>query len=253
MKNHKRWIAAALAMGVGLGTQSSARADGLYVKGAGKAAQTGQTSKHVAKPVAMPVYQQTQDVSVQPVTASVANVGDQTPEGTVVSVTPVYTPGEEPGKASFDGGHGPVAGHPVPGLGLGRPVQLTSEPTPIGVVQTNYNQASGRPPVGMPTDVMAHGRQAGMGAMPPGMMPPGAMPPGMMPRGQAPTGSMKPPRRGLMGLLNPRKAAAEDPYAVFNMSKSQRSMHTAMPLGPQAQVPPSSVPASAVYGQKPVH
>ena len=250
MKSHKRWIAAALAMGVGLAAQSPAdAADGLFVKGAGKSAQTGQSAKHSSKTT----YAQPHDMAVQPVSASMANVGDQTPEGTVVSVTPVYNPGEEPGKASFDGGHGPVAGHPVPGVGLGRPAQVTSEPSPIGVVQTNYNQASGRPPVGMPTDVMAHGRQAGMGAMPPGMMPPGAMPPGMMPRGQAPTGGMKPPRRGLMGLLNPRKAAAEDPYAVFNMSKAQRSMHAAAPIGPQAQLPPSSIPASAVYGQKPVH
>ena len=245
MNSHKRWIAAALAMSVGLGAATQTHAgDGPYLKGTGKAAQTGQGTKHIAS---APPH----DMTVQPVSASMASVGDQTAEGTVVSVTPVYTPGEEPGKASFDGGLGGAAGHPVPGLG--RSASVTAEPTPIGVVQTNYNQAGGKPPVGMPTDVMAHGRQAGMGAMPPGMMPPGAMPPGMMPRGQAPTGGMKPPRRGLFGLLNPKKAAAEDPYAVFNMSKSQRSMHAAMPLGPQAQVPPASIPASAVYGQKPVH
>lgn len=246
MTNHKRWIAAALAMGIGMGSQMPAHADGPLMRGASKTAQTGLGAKRSST-------SQAHDMAVQPVSASVANVGDQTPEGTVVSVTPVYTPGEEPGKASFDGGFGPGSGHPVPGVGLGNPGRVTAEPAPIGVVQTNYSQAGAKPPVGMPTDVMAHGRSAGMGAMPPGMMPPGAMPPGMMPRGQAPTGGMKPPRRGLFGLLNPKKAAAEDPYAVFNMSKSQRSMHAAMPLGPQAQVPPASIPASAVYGQKPVH
>lgn len=240
MKMSKRRIVAALSMAMGMGASLNVQAGTPYVLGGSKAAQTGQAS-----PSSM--HNQRQDASVQP-TAAVAQVGDQTPEGTVVSVTPVYAPGEEPGKASFDGVRGDLPAHGFGGPGA--QARVTGEPTPIGVVQTNYNQANGRPG-GMPapTDVMAHGRSAGPGAMPPGMMPPG-----MMPQGQAPGMGMKPPRRGLMGLFGSRKAAAQDPYAVFNMNKAQRSMHAALPVGPQGPGPGpvNSVPASAVYGQKPV-
>lgn len=222
--------ASAVAMGLGLSFSGNLSAgDGLFAKGASKASQTGNTANHK--------HDHGQ------VSQTVAQVGDVTAEGTVISVTPVYAPGEEPGKASFDGtrqdahaaphGYAPAAGHLA---------NVTSEPTPIGVVQTNYNNRPGATsPVGMPRDVMAHGRQAGAPA-------PGMMPPGMVPPGQTPNLGVKTPRRGLMGLLKPRKSAANDPYAVFHMSKSQRSMHAAMPVGPQGQPNVNSLPPSAVYG-----
>lgn len=246
MKNQKRWIAAALAMGVGFGSTGQAwAAGGLFGNGASKASQTGQVTKPVQKP----------DHTHDDVQQTVANVGDQTAEGTVISVTPVYKPGEEPGKASFDGTRGDARAQQMNPLnqGLGRPAQVTSEPSPIGVVQTNYSNSAGRPGPNpnMPVDVMAHGRSAGAGM---GGMQPGMMPQGQIPQGPTPNMGMKPPRRGLMGLLRPKKSAAQDPLAVFNMSASERSMHAAMPVGPQAgRAPVSSLPPSAVYGQKPGH
>lgn len=168
-----------------------------------------------------------------------AEIGEM-PEGTVISVTPIYPPGEEPGKASFDGTRGDARPAHAPS-------SVTGEPAPIGVVQTNYNNAAAKPAPRMPAqvDVMAHGKSAGGQA---GMMPPGMMPPGMMPPGQAPGMVMKSPRRGLFGRLLPGKPSPNDPYAVFNMSKSQRSAHAAIPMGAHLQGPVSSLPASAVYG-----
>ena len=220
----KRFIAA-VVIGVAVGSAGQAHAGGgLFGKGSSKAAQTGQSAgaKH------------------DTVSQTALNVGDSTPEGTVVSVTPIYPRGEEPGKASFDGGK---QDH---GHSQGIPAAVTSEPSPIGVVQTNFNRSNPSLPPGVSRDVMAHGSQAG--AMPPGMMPAGMTPPG-----QTPGLGMKPPRRGLLGVLQPRRSAALDPYSVFHMSAKQRSMHAATPIGPQPAGPVSSLPASAVYGQKPSH
>lgn len=228
MKNQSgKWFIAALVMGVAAGSAGQAHAGGgLFGKGSSKAAQTGQAA----------------GAKQDHVSQTALNVGDSTPEGTVVSVTPIYPRGEEPGKASFDGGkqdHG--YGH-----GLGTPASVTAEPSPIGVVQTNFNRSNPSLPPGVSRDVMAHGAQAG--AMPPGMMPPGMTPPG-----QTPGMGMKPPRRGLLGVLQPKRSAAQDPYSVFHMNARQRAQHAAMPIGPQAAGPVSSLPASAVYGQKPAH
>ncbi|MFM7318285.1 MAG: hypothetical protein ACKO5E_15175 [bacterium] len=234
-KQSGKWFIAALAMGFAAGSASQVHAGGgLFGKGSSKAAQTGQPAgaKHDA------------------VSQTAMNVGDSTPEGTVVSVTPIYPRGEEPGKASFDGGK---QDH---GHGLGTPASVTAEPSPIGVVQTNFNRSNPPLPAGVSRDVMAHGAQAGAmppGMMPPGMMPQGMMPPGMTPPGQTPGMGMKPPRRGLLGALQPKRSAAQDPYAVFHMNARQRAMHASTPIGPQAAGPVSSLPASAVYGQKPAH
>ncbi len=238
MKIQKRLFAAALAMSLGMGTSGQSWADnGLYVAGAYKAAQVGLPKG----PVSKPAYKHDN------IHQTVANVGDQTAEGTVISVTPVYNPGEEPGKASFDGNRGDSSlGQADPNSGMGRAAHVTSEPTPIGVVQTNYNNPGARSgqPSNMPVDVMAHGRSAAMNGMNPGMVP----------QGPTPNQGMKPPRRGLMSLLRPKKAAAHDPLAVFNMNASERSMHAAMPVGPQGgQAPDTSLPRSAVYGQRPSH
>jgi hypothetical protein len=230
IKKSGKWIIATIAMGTALSSTGSVHAQsGLFGRGSSKASQTSKApaAKH------------------DHVSPAGMNIGDQTPEGTVVSVTPIYKPGEEPGKASFDGirqDHGYGGGH-----GLGAPASVTAEPSPIGVVQTNFNRSNApQLPPGVQRDVMAHGRQAG--AMPPGMMPPGLVPPGQMP-----DAGMKPPKRGLLGLLQPKRAAAQDPYAVFHMNAKQRSMHAATPIGPQAAGPVTSLPNAAVYGPKASH
>jgi hypothetical protein len=232
----KNLIASALAIGLSMGlSHQSFAGGGLFGKGASKADQTGQSGQSA--------HNHNHDHQ-HAVDHAVAQVGDVTAEGTVISITPVYPPGEEPGKASFDGTRqdSRIA---MPSNLMGQAGHVTAEPAPIGVVQTNYNRSGAAAPVGMPRDVMAHGRQAGA----PGMMPPGMMPPpGMVPPGQAPGGEIKPPRRGLFSLLRPRKSAEKDPYAVFHMNPAQRSMHAAMPVGPQAQPTVNSLPPSAVYG-----
>jgi len=229
-KQSGKLIIAAIAMGTALSSTGAVHAQsGLFGRGASKASQTSQAS-----------------VKHDHISPAGMNVGDQMPEGTVVSVTPIYKPGEEPGKASFNGGmqdHGYGSGH-----GLAAPASVTAEPSPIGVVQTNFNRSNApQLPPGVQRDVMAHGRQAG--AMPPA----GMMPPGMVPPGQMPDAGMKPPKRGLMGLLQPKRSAAQDPYAVFNMNARQRAMHAATPIGPQAAGPVTSLPNSAVYGPKASH
>lgn len=227
MRSNERWIAAAMAMGIAVtGAVKVEAGDGLFGKKATGWDKTGH--KHTQAP----------HDHVQQVSAEMAEI----PEGTVISVTPIYTPGEEPGKASFDGTRGDA--RPAHGVGG---TSVSGEPAPIGVVRTNYNNSGANPAARMPApvDVMAHGKSAG-GQQ--GMMPPGMMPPGMMPPGQAPGMQMKAPRRGLFGRLLPGRPSANDPYAVFNMSKSQRSAHAAIPMGAHLQGPVSSLPASAVYG-----
>lgn len=235
----KRLVATAVAMGLGLGFSGNVLAGGgLFAKGASKADQTGKSTQH----------QSSQKHDHGHVHQTAAEADGVMAEGTVISVTPVYPPGEEPGKATFDGTR-QDARVAMPAYGMaagGHQSHVSAEPSPIGVVQTNYNRSGAASPVGMPRDVMAHGNQAG--AMPPGMMAPGMMPPGMVPPGQAPDMGVKAPRRGLMGLLRPRKSAEQDPYAVFHMNPAQRSMHAAMPVGPQAQPRVNSLPPSAVYG-----
>lgn len=230
MRSSKRWIAAAVALGVGLGGTTKAEAGGLFGKSSGKADHSGHAHQHGPKD-------------------HVHQAAAQMPEGTVVSVTPIYPPGEEPGKASFDGtrSDAPVGRQ----ADMRQASHVTGEPAPIGIVQTNYNNPAANPAARMPAqvDVMAHGKSAGgqQGMMPPGMVPPGMMPPGMIPPGQTPGTGVK-ARRGLLGKLIPSRPSANDPYAVFKMSKSQRAMHAATPLGPQAQGPVTSLPPSAVYG-----
>lgn len=231
MRSNQRRIAAAMALAFAVAGVTRAEAGGgLFGK-----KPNGQENGGQAQPSAP--HDHVHQASVE---------GSEIPEGTVVSVTPIYPPGEEPGKASFDGTRADA-----------RPAHaassVTGEPAPIGVVRTNYNHSASSPAPRMPgpVDVMAHGRSAAgpqAGMMPPGMMPPGMMPPGMMPPGQAPGLGMKPPRRGILGRIVHARPSAKDPYAVFHMSKSQRAAHAAIPMGPQMQGPVSSLPASAVYG-----
>ncbi len=228
MRSSERWIAAVIAMGVGMSGATHAQAgDGMFGKKATGWDRTGSKSAKAAHDHAPTDH-------VHQVVAEGAEIA----EGTVISVTPIYPPGEEPGKASFDGTRGDA--RQAQGHGT---THVSGEPAPIGVVRTNYNNAAGGNPAARmpaPVDVMAHGKSAGGQA--------GMMPPGMMPQGQAPGMGMKPPRRGLLGRLLPGRPSADDPYAVFHMNKAQRSAHAAMPMGPQMQGPVSSLPASAVYG-----
>jgi len=220
MRTNPRWIAAAMAVAFGITGVSRAHAGGgLFGKKATGWDKGGQAKPHAPHDHVHKVSAETSEM----------------PEGTVISVTPIYPPGEEPGKASFDGTRGDARPAHAPS-------SVTGEPAPIGVVQTNYNNASAKPAPRMPAqvEVMAHGKSAGGQA--------GMMPPGMMPPGQAPGMVMKPPRRGLFRRLLPGKPSPNDPYAVFNMSKSQRSAHAAIPMGAHLQGPVSSLPASAVYG-----
>lgn len=230
MRTNQRWIAVAMAAAFGITGVSRAEAGGgLFGKKATGWDKGGHAQAHAPHD------------HVHQVSAESAEM----PEGTVISVTPIYPPGEEPGTASFDGTRGDARQAHAPS-------SVTGEPAPIGVVRTNYNHSAANPAARMPAqvDVMAHGKSAGgqAGMMPPGMMPPGMMPPGMMPPGQAPGMAMKPPRRGLFGRLLPGKPSANDPYAVFNMSKAQRSAHASIPMGAHLQGPVNSLPASAVYG-----
>lgn len=228
MRSNERWFAAAMTLGFAMAGVSHVEAgDGLFGKKATGWDRTG-------KKTALANHEHAPHDHVHQVAAEGAEIA----EGTVISVTPIYPPGEEPGKASFDGTRGDA--RPAHGHGASN---VTGEPAPIGVVRTNYNNAAANPAarIPAPVDVMAHGKSAGAQA---GMMPP----PGMMPPGQAPAMGMKPPRRGLLGRLLPGKPSANDPYAVFHMNKAQRSAHAAIPMGPQMRGPVSSLPASAVYG-----